>query len=126
MRKVEGVQKIMLDTIMFLGQKFRPLFISSHIQPMSLRMLRYMSTVIIERVATAIRCTCGHLWLTTSRSKYPQCPRCHSTISRKKHAVILESETVRKQKGASSGLAVQNKAAGIKNRDQNEVQQGNR
>jgi len=80
--------------------------VSSQIQPMPLRMLHNMSTVIIQKVATAIRCTCGHLWLTTSKSKYPQCPRCHSNISRKKHAVILESESRRKQKGADSGSEV--------------------
>ena len=46
----------------------------------------------------AIRCTCGHLWLTTSKSMYPTCPRCHTTVSRKKHAVVLESDTTRKLK----------------------------
>jgi hypothetical protein len=72
-----------------------------------------MSTVIIEKVATAIRCTCGHLWLTASKSRYPTCPKCHSTISRKKHAVILESDTTRKQKekeSADSGPQNQNAA----------------
>ena len=72
-----------------------------------------MSTVIIEKVATAIRCTCGHLWLTASKSKYPTCPRCHSTVSRKKHAVILESDTTRKLKekeNADSGSQHQNAA----------------
>jgi phage FluMu protein Com len=72
-----------------------------------------MSTVIIEKVATAIRCTCGHLWLTASKSKYPTCPRCHSTVSRKKHAVILESDTTRKLKqkeSADSGSQHQNTA----------------
>jgi predicted nucleic acid-binding Zn-ribbon protein len=77
-----------------------------------------MSTVIIEKVATAIRCTCGHLWLTASKSRYPTCPKCHSTISRKKHAVILESDTTRKLKeekeeSADSGPQNQN-AAGKK------------
>jgi hypothetical protein len=60
-----------------------------------------MSTVIVEKVTTAIRCVCGHLWLTASKSKYPTCPKCHTTISRKKHAVILESETKRKEKEAA-------------------------
>jgi hypothetical protein len=57
-----------------------------------------MSEVIIQKVATPIRCNCGHLWLTVSKSKYVSCPRCHVGISRKKHAVILESETTRKLK----------------------------
>lgn len=75
-----------------------------------------MSEVIIQKVATAMRCNCGHLWLTTSRSKYPSCPRCHMGISRKKHAVILESDTTRKLKGegkqiADSGSQVQNTAS---------------
>jgi hypothetical protein len=72
-----------------------------------------MSTVIIEKVATAIRCTCGHLWLTASKSKYPTCPRCHNTVSRKKHAVTLESDTTRKLKekeNADSGSLDQNPA----------------
>jgi predicted nucleic acid-binding Zn-ribbon protein len=60
----------------------------------------------------AIRCTCGHLWLTTSKSMYPTCPRCHTTVSRKKHAVILESETTRnlKEKAADSEFSAQNTA----------------
>jgi hypothetical protein len=70
-----------------------------------------MSEVIIKKVATAMRCNCGHLWLTTSKSKYPSCPRCHIAISRKKHAVILESDTTRRQKEiADSGSQVQNAA----------------
>ena len=80
---------------------------------MTLPSLRIMSTVIIEKVATAIRCTCGHLWLTASKSKYPTCPRCHSTVSRKKHAVILESDNTKKLKekeAADSGLQHQNLA----------------
>jgi hypothetical protein len=82
---------------------------------MPLPSLRIMSTVIIEKIATAIRCTCGHVWLTTSKSKYPTCPRCHSTVSRKKHAVILESDTTRKLKqkekeSADSGSLDQNAA----------------
>jgi hypothetical protein len=61
----------------------------------------------------AIRCTCGHLWLTTSKSPYPTCPRCHTTVSRKKHAVILESETKRKEKErAVSGSQPQGTANG--------------
>jgi hypothetical protein len=73
-----------------------------------------MSSVIIEKVAIAIRCTCGHLWLTASKSKYPTCPRCHSTISLKKHAVTLESDTTRKQKErADSGSLDQNTAKEI-------------
>ena len=80
-----------------------------------------MSTVIIEKVATAIRCTYGHLWLTSSKSRYPTCPVCHSTISRKKHTVILESDTTRNQnqrrnendndKDADSGPEIQNTAS---------------
>ena len=59
----------------------------------------------------AIRCTCGHLWLTTSKSMYPTCPRCHTTVSRKKHAVVLESDTTRKLKEkADSGSLDQNAA----------------
>jgi predicted nucleic acid-binding Zn-ribbon protein len=60
----------------------------------------------------AIRCTCGHLWLTTSKSMYPTCPRCHTTVSRKKHAVILESDTKRKlkEKAADSRSHPQNPA----------------
>jgi hypothetical protein len=88
--------------------------------------LRDMSEVLIQKVATAMRCTCGHLWLTTSRSKYPTCPRCHTTISRKRHAIILESETTRnqKQKGAESGSQLQN-SAGF-GESQNEVQDRNK
>jgi len=68
----------------------------------SLPSLLNMSEVVIEKVAIALRCTCGHLWLSASRSKYPTCPRCHSTISRKKHAVILESETKRNEAASQS------------------------
>jgi hypothetical protein len=57
-----------------------------------------MSTVIVQKTTTAIRCNCGHLWLTASKSGYPKCPRCHSSISLKKHAVILESDTKRELK----------------------------
>jgi predicted nucleic acid-binding Zn-ribbon protein len=63
----------------------------------------------------AIRCTCGHLWLTTSKSMYPTCPRCHTTVSRKRHAVVLESDTTRKLKlkeKADSELRTQNTANG--------------
>ena len=74
-----------------------------------------MSTVIIEKVATAIRCICGHLWLTASKSRYPTCPVCHRTISRKKHAVILQSDTSRKLKEiADSGGQIQNTASTYK------------
>jgi hypothetical protein len=71
-----------------------------------------MSEVIIQKVATPIRCNCGHLWLTVSKSKYVSCPRCHVGISRKKHAVILESETTRKlkEKAADSEVQTQNQA----------------
>jgi hypothetical protein len=69
-----------------------------------------MSEVLIQKVATAIRCKCGHLWLTTSKSKYPTCPRCHIAISRKKYAVVLESETARTKRNAESGGEVQNPA----------------
>jgi hypothetical protein len=78
-----------------------------------------MSEVIIQKVATAMRCNCGHFWLTTSKSKYPSCPRCHTGISRKKHAVILESDTTRKIKqeeekeSADSGSLDQNQAKEI-------------
>jgi hypothetical protein len=73
-----------------------------------------MSEVIIQKVATAMRCKCGHLWLTTSKSKYPSCPRCHVGISRKKHAVVLESETARKLKeNAISGSQPQRTADAI-------------
>jgi predicted nucleic acid-binding Zn-ribbon protein len=79
-----------------------------------------MSEVIIQKVAMAIRCSCGHLWLTTSKSMYPTCPRCHTTVSRKKHAVYLESDTTRKLKQqekekteADSGSLDQNAAEGI-------------
>jgi hypothetical protein len=86
--------------------------ISSYVVRVPLPSLRHMSTVIIEKVATAIRCTCGHLWLTASKSRYPTCPVCHSTISRKKHAVILESDTTRKVKQiAESGGQIQNTAS---------------
>jgi hypothetical protein len=74
-----------------------------------------MSEVIIQKVAMAIRCTYGHLWLTTSKSLYPTCPRCHTTVSRKKHAVILESDTTKKLKlkeKADSELRTQNTANG--------------
>ena len=92
------------------------LAISSYVVRVPLPPLRHMSTVIIEKVATAIRCTCGHLWLTASKSRYPTCPVCHSTISRKEHAVILESDTTRKLKGegkqiADSGVQIQNTAS---------------
>jgi hypothetical protein len=70
-----------------------------------------MSEVIIQKVATAIRCNCGHLWLTASKSKYPTCPRCHIPISRKKHGVLLESDITRKQnESADSGSLDQNTA----------------
>lgn len=85
--------------------------ISSHIQSLDKSIIN-MSEVVITKVATAMRCNCGHLWLTTSRSKYPTCPRCHIPISRKKHAAILESETARKQKerGAKFEARTQNSA----------------
>jgi hypothetical protein len=57
-----------------------------------------MSIVIVQKTTTAIRCKCGHLWLTASKSDYPRCPRCHSSVSRKKHAVYLESDAKRKLK----------------------------
>jgi hypothetical protein len=73
-----------------------------------------MSEVIIQKVATAVRCNCGHLWLTISKGKYVSCPRCHVGISRKKHAVVLEPETVRKLKQkADSELRTQNPAETI-------------
>ena len=92
-----------------------PKKVSSYVRLRSLPTLR-MSEVVIQKVAMAIRCTCGHLWLTTSISVYPTCPRCHSTISRKKHAVTLESDTTRKLKReareiADSGSQVQNTAS---------------
>ena len=91
--------------------------ISSYVVRVPLPSLRHMSTVIIEKVATAIRCPCGHLWLSASKSRYPTCPVCHSTISRKKHVVILESDTTRAKKGnenekdADSESQVQNTAS---------------
>jgi hypothetical protein len=86
------------------------LTVSSYVGPMSIPALR-MSEVIIQKVAVAMRCTCGHLWLTASKARYPTCPRCHTTISRKKHAVILESDTAKafKEK-ASSEFDPQNAA----------------
>ena len=109
-----GDHKISLQE---LDQKGQPPYlvpaISSYVVDGPLPPLRHMSTVIIEKVATAIRCTRGHLWLSTSKSRYPTSPRCHSTISRKKHAVILESDTTKNQKknGADSGPEIQNTAS---------------
>jgi hypothetical protein len=72
-----------------------------------------MSEVIIQKVATAVRCNCGHLWLTASKGKHVSCPRCHVGISKKKHAVVLESDTTRKLKEkADSELRTQNTANG--------------
>jgi phage FluMu protein Com len=84
-----------------------------------------MSTVIVQKTTTAIRCICGHLWLTASKSSYPKCPRCHSSISRKKHAVILESDTQRKLKErADSGSLDQNAAKEIDGLNYDDIIQG--
>ena len=70
-----------------------------------------MSEVLIQKVVTVMNCNCGHLWLTTSKSTYPSCSRFHIAISRKQHAVILESDTTRTKKGAESEERIQNTAS---------------
>jgi hypothetical protein len=49
-----------------------------------------LSTIIIQKEVTAIKCICGYFWYTASKSKYPACPKCHSQISKKLHEVIVK------------------------------------
>jgi hypothetical protein len=49
-----------------------------------------MSSIIIQKEMTAMRCVCGYFWYTGSKSRYPSCPRCNSQISRRLREVQVK------------------------------------
>ena len=63
-----------------------------------------MSTIIVQKEMTAMKCVCGYFWYTGSKSRYPSCPKCHSQISRKLHEVKIPQSGQDTNHGQTAGV----------------------